>query len=184
MIIIEKSIYLRTLGQYIFYLNSLKYVLNQASSTFLHCRSYDHKVGRILDLVSLLYNHNSANKGNTWEKKGYLLHARMDWQQVGDWGHKGKQEKHWESSPEGQQKSCLGVRGPCVSPARETWGEAEQLMRAHVPSLPGATFALQVSANRILLKSSRSVVWNCSILISFYCWFFYFLWITMVFVSW
>lgn len=60
MIIIEKSIYLKTLGQYIFYLNSLKYVLNQASSTLLHCRRYDHKVGRILDLVSLLYNHSSV----------------------------------------------------------------------------------------------------------------------------
>lgn len=64
MILIEKSIYLKTLSQYIFYLNSLKYVLNQSSSTFLHCGRYDYKVGRILDLVSLLYNHNSANKGN------------------------------------------------------------------------------------------------------------------------
>lgn len=34
------------------------------------------------------------------------------------------------------RKAPRGVRGPCVSPAGETVGEAEQLKRAHVPSLP------------------------------------------------
>lgn len=52
----------------------------------------------------------------------------------------GKQEEHWEqlegsgqapqeASPD-QQKGSWGVRGPCVSPAGETVGEAEQLERS------------------------------------------------------